>query len=576
MSSEFNDVRQDDQSKSGTEENPYVSITNATHEAESESIQDRRLHPISLMFSLIGQIKSNVIPTIFGLLGAANGNSFYIILACVFLIPSVALSIVRYFTVRYRIFNGDLVVNEGLIFRRTRTVPVERIQNIDLVQGVLHRIFKVAEVRVETASGTKPEAVLSVLSLGQVELLRRSVFRRPTDGEGAAVGTATNMNAGGFAREDANEACCETHFAPDAPADPSPDRAAFTQVQSSPVSQCLLKISTGSLAKAGFASDRGLIMVGVLLGVFFQFDSRAQQDYDFRFLSQWIPTISNPFVTAAIAIGVCLLGFLLLRVLGVGWYVMRFFGYQLRLSGEDFKISCGLLTKVSATVPRKRIQFISVHSNLVSRWLGLSSIRIETAGGAGTENENATATVSRRWFIPVIASADVAEMIGHLRPGVRWQPEGYHWQHLSDKSGTRMARIAAVTSSLLAPLGYAFFGIWGCSVSLIALPILVVYAIKKSRSVKFSRTSFGVAYRSGILTRKISLTFFEKIQSAAITQTPWDRRWQMATLSVDTAAAGPADHAIEIKYLDAEVARRQYDQILAASAGEPALIKPAI
>jgi putative membrane protein len=90
--------------------------------------------------------------------------------------------------------------------------------------------------------------------------------------------------------------------------------------------------------------------------------------------------------------------------------------------------------------------------------------------------------------------------------------------------------------------------------------------MQKSRAVKFARTGFGVVYRSGILTRKISLTFFEKIQATAVAQTPWDRRWAMATLSVDTAAAGPADHAIEIKYLNAEVARAEHHEILLAAA----------
>jgi putative membrane protein len=216
------------------------------------------------------------------------------------------------------------------------------------------------------------------------------------------------------------------------------------------------------LAKAGFASNRGLIMVSVLLGLYLQFDRRQGRDFDFSFLSQWLPDLSNPYVMTAAVIAAGILGLVLLRVLGVGWYILRFFGYRLRLSGEELKISCGLFTKVSATVPRKRIQFISIHSNFVSRLLGLSSIRIETAGGASSENENATTTVSRRWFIPVIPTRDVPEMIGTLRPGLQWQPDQYDWQPLSHQAGRRMVRIAVLVSVLLAPIGYYFFEIWGC------------------------------------------------------------------------------------------------------------------
>ncbi len=539
--------------------NPFAATnSNSTPPIAAPSDEDRYLHPISLVFSLIGQIKSNLLPALFGVLGAANGNLFYIFLALIFLIPSIAISIIRYFTVRYRISDGELVVNEGLFFRRTRTVPVERIQNVDLVQGVLHRLFKVAEVRVETASGTKPEAVLNVLSLSQVELLRRDVFEQKKITP-PIVDTSTSLSSVSLDPEPV-DASASGRFPEE---EASENFAAHPNVLETTT---LLKIPLAWLAKAGLASNRGLIMVSVLLGLYFQFDRRQGRDYDFSFLSQWLPDLSNPYLMTAAVIAAAIIGLILLRLLGVGWYILRFFGYQLRLSGDDFKISCGLFTKVSATVPRKRIQFISIHSNYVSRLMGLSSIRIETAGGASSENENATTTVSRRWFIPVIPTADVTEIIGKLRPGLHWQPEQYNWQPLSPKAGRRMMRIAMFVSLLLMPIGYYFLGVWGCGVTLIALPTLVAYAIKKSRSMQFARTAFGIVYRSGILTRKISLTFFEKIQATKIVQTPFDRRWGMATLSVDTAAAGPADHTIDIKYLDADLARREYREILLASA----------
>lgn len=554
MSSDPTSQNDDELAASNEPLNPFTAKpSSSTLQAAVASDQDKYLHPISLVFSVIGQVKSNLIPAIFGVLGAANGNLFYISLALIFLVPSFVISIIRYFTVRYRISDGELVVNEGLFFRRTRTVPVERIQNIDLVQGVLHRIFKVAQVRVETASGTKPEAVLNVLSLSQVELLRRNVFDQKT-ADIHVVDKATSLTSV------SSDSATHDHFPP------KDALGKFAAKKEELEASTILKIPLSWLAKAGFASNRGLIMVSVLLGLYFQFDRRQGQDYDFRFLSQWLPDLSNPYALTAAVIAASILGLVLLRILGVGWYILRFFGYRLNLSGEDLKISCGLFTKVSATVPRKRIQFISIHSNFVSRLLGLSSIRIETAGGASSENENATTTVSRRWFIPVIPTAEVTEMIGKLRPSLQWQPTEYDWQPLSHRAGRRMIRIAIFVSLLLMPIGYYFFEIWGCSITLIALPFLVTYAIKKSRSVQFARTAFGVVYRSGILTRKISLTFFEKIQATTFAQTPFDRRWGMATLSVDTAAAGPADHAIEIKYLDADLARSEHWEILQASA----------
>jgi putative membrane protein len=59
------------------------------------------------------------------------------------------------------------------------------------------------------------------------------------------------------------------------------------------------------------------------------------------------------------------------------------------------------------------------------------------------------------------------------------------------------------------------------------------------------------------------VTFFDKIQSITLTQSPFDRRWHMAGLALDTLGAGPADHKIEIDMLDALDAQLQYDCMIA-------------
>lgn len=558
MSSEFDARDSKNPDESISDEPTSVNASDGlANPIDATADQDKYLHPISLVFSLISQIRSNVIPAIFGLLGAANGELLYIVLALVFLVPSVGLSIVRYFTVRYRISNGELVVNEGLFFRRTRTVPVGRIQNIDLVQGILHRMFKVAEVRVETASGTKPEAVLSVLSLTQVELLRRNVFKLKSD-------NSASGQCGGTEFDGAGEPIEGLSLGPNGPCGgEETDAAVSPWRQTDDVGgTTLLEIPIGWLAKAGFASNRGFIMVGVMLGLYFQFDSRVGEDYDFSFIQQWLPTLDNVFFAYAAAAGAVAVGLLMLRVLGVGWYILRFFGYRLSLVGDDFKVACGLFTKVSATVPRERVQFISIHNGLIARMMGLASIRIETAGGSSSQNEDATTTISRRWFIPVIPAADVDAMVSQLRPDVDWSPGTFDWQPLSVRAKNRFMRIAVFIALVLGPIGYLYFGLWGLCLTPVAMPVFLWVAVKKSRSVRYARTPFGVVYRSGILTRKLSLTFFEKIQIAETVQTPFDRRWGMATLVVDTAAAGPADHKIEIKYLDAVFANQEYGQIL--------------
>jgi putative membrane protein len=287
---------------------------------------------------------------------------------------------------------------------------------------------------------------------------------------------------------------------------------------------------------------------------------------DVELIGDQLRAQDNPWQIALVTI----IGFLVLmfalRLLGIAWYVMRFYDYRLMRHGNDLRISCGLFTKVSATVPRQRIQFISVHRPWLLRCFGLASIRIETAGGAGSENENAAATVSRRWFLPVVAEMEVNRILKALRPELEWNSAAVNWQGVSPLTTRRLARLALVFCLLLSLIGLAFYRSLGWLAGPIVFPFLLALAVRKSRSKKYARTEWGIAYQSGIFNRKLSFSFYDRIQGIQLSQSPFDRRWRMATLAVDTAAAGPAEHAIAVRYLDQEFAIRQFDELQAAAA----------
>ena len=307
-------------------------------------------------------------------------------------------------------------------------------------------------------------------------------------------------------------------------------------------------------------------MVGVLFGAYIQFGDR-----DLRFEIDWfrdlIPEKSSTLMIVALSAGALIGALLLLRLFGIGWYILRFYGYQLTQRVDDLRISCGLLTKVSATVPRQRIQFISIHRSLIMRMMGLASISIETAGGAGQEGEDATETVSKRWFVPVIPESSVPELLASLRPGLTWNESSLDFQPLANRVGTRLARKAIVQAVLICGAGLLITRPWGWAIGVAALPLLLIWANKKSKAMRYARTENGVVYRSGVLNRKTSMTFFEKIQTLRVDQSPFDRRWKMAQLCVDTAAAGPADHRIEIPYLDEHFAHQEL-QLLRIKTGQ--------
>ena len=101
--------------------------------AESVELETSFLHPSSLVFTVIAQIRQNLVPAIIALFGAARGSYVFIGIAAAIFVLSIIASTVRYLTLRYSIQNGELTVQSGLFFRRLRKVPTSQIQNIDLV-----------------------------------------------------------------------------------------------------------------------------------------------------------------------------------------------------------------------------------------------------------------------------------------------------------------------------------------------------------------------------------------------------------------------------------------------------------
>jgi putative membrane protein len=513
--------------------------------AELENIH-LRLHWSSLVFDAISQIRTLILPVILLLFGAARGENFWLIIGAASVVPTMIYSVIRYITLRFQIDNGQMIVKHGLIFRNVRSIPITKIQNIDFVQNPLHRLLGVAEVRVETASGSEPEATLRVLKLEQVERLRAEIFeQRQIDSlESHDIGAPSTTNSGSeFASEVGTEGVVPSGFA-------------LANIQVQPIA--ILQIPASWLFYAGLASNRGALLIGVLFA--FAFEANIFKRLDFQKLRQLIPANLGTamMIVSAIAIFVALM--VLLRLLGIIWYQLRFHGYTLTRKGDDLRISCGMFTKVQATVPRQRIQFISVQSNLIMRLLGFSAVRIETAS-SGKNLEDATQSVSSRWFVPIVPNDRLAELIGQIRPGLTWDDNAFQFQPISSRAAKRISRLAVLIAIILCAAGLIYSRPWGALVGVVALPAFLWVFRKGVHCTKFATTTDGVVFRSGVFTTKTSMTFFEKIQSLEVTQTPFDRRWGMAKLVLDTAAAGPAEHVIEIGMLDQSVAFEEHQTI---------------
>jgi len=79
-----------------------------------------------------------------------------------------------------------------------------------------------------------------------------------------------------------------------------------------------------------------------------------------------------------------------LWLFGLGqWLSKKFFHtLECQLTTKNLRFSKGLVFHIEKTIPLENIQDLSFYGGPILRWLGLTLIRVETAGGGGKHDNN--------------------------------------------------------------------------------------------------------------------------------------------------------------------------------------------
>lgn len=510
---------------------------------------EQRLHPATLLFDLARHLKNFAVPAVLVIFGASRssggpGGMFgnmpdgWEAWLLVLFVPATLVSIARYISFRLRYDEHELVIRTGLVFRNERHIPFSRIQNVDAVQNVVHRLLHVVEIRVETGGGKDEEARLSVLPYSAFEQMRSHVFRgRQAPTQGPGTGHAAPANG-----------------------------------------ETLIHLSLRELLLCGFLENKGMVFIGAgaglawetgvlnritdgFFGSLFRGDDAVGRGF-FRSLTlSFFDGGPLPIGQIGIAMAGIAAVLLLVRVISMLWAFVRLYDFRLTRIGEDLRSEYGLLTRVSATVPIRRVQAITIYAGPLHRWLKRATVRVATAG-AGSQNKKGANV--REWLAPLIHQQALPNLLHHVVPGfdltsVTWQPVHPRAFARALKPMVLIGTLVSAGASWL--IGWGAIGLW--------ILMLVWGAISTRQYVAHLGWADGdevVMMRTGWIWRQTTLARVNKIQAVTMHQSPFDRRAAMARVRVDTAGAGELSHRIDIPYLDQRIAGGLTQRLSAAAA----------
>jgi len=458
----------------------------------------RRLHPLTVLLEagrVLGRVLwFFVVLMVVGSLGGrrADPGTWLFVLAG----SGTLVALARYLSLRYSVEGGTLVIRSGIVARQVRTIPLDKVQNVELRQNAVHQLAGVVDFRIETAAGPQAEANLAVLSVEAARRLKAEIFAGRSDAAGQ---------------------------------DAAP----------SPV--VVWKAGLSDLLILGATSNRAGAILGALAGLFLFLGLElprylaALQEGLFEILG-----VVSPALAAAVFVGATLL---LGWVLSIGLTVVRSFGFQLTREPDGrLRRRYGLLSRVETIVNPARIQLLQVGSPLLRRRLGYWEVAAHTAGAALDGDAAGSALLC-----PLLRKGDLAGFCRRLRPGL--DVNAVDWRPVS-RAALRRGFIRYLVLSLVAAgAAAAALGPWAFSSLLPLAAAAWLLARRRYRVLAHARQGGHFLARSGVLHRRITVVPESKVQWVGLEQNPFQRRLGIASLTAATAAG--AAHVVDLDAAEA-------------------------
>jgi putative membrane protein len=496
---------------------------------------ERRLHPASILFGVGAQVRTFAIPALLVLIAGSAGWAWQL-WALPLVVPYALVTITRYISFRYRYEANEMVIRTGLLFRNERHIPYSRIQNLDAVQNVFHRLLGVVEVRVETGGGKEPEAKMSVLPIADFEEMRRRVFEG-RQGEPAAADAAIAAPAQG---------------------------------------RTLLHLPPRELLLYGFIENRGFVIIAAAFGLLWEVglmdglveglfgeqigevgrqlgERRSGRGVVRALLAALLGRGGFPLGRIALTLTAFLFLLVVIRLLSMLWALVRLHGFRITRAGEDLRTEFGLLTRVAATIPLRRIQSLTIREGPLHRLFKRAAVRAETAGGHGGEGSGESGKKGREWLAPILRREALPGFLREVLPELDFT--AVSWNPAHPRAFRRELKQWIILAAGLSLPFVMMLKWWDLALFAVLLAWGALCARFQVANLGWALTEGTVLFRSGWIWRQMSVARFAKIQAVAIHESPFDRRAAMARVRVDTAGVGATAHRVDIPYLPRETAR---------------------
>ena len=292
-------------------------------------------------------------------------------------------SLIGWLTWRFTTFvidDGEARVDSGILWKKSRRVPFERLQSVDIHEPLVARVFGLAELHLDSAGGSESRTTVRYLTLARSNELRALLMRR------AHRATTGEVISGDGPHGSAPPPPAEA-LAVEVVAEVPPSRVVIGTLLSLDLAGAVV-VAVGALVASIWFAAPVAALGGVVGAGFWAFQIVAR-----RVLDQW--------------------------------------GYRLSRVEHGLRIERGLLSRTSETVPFDRVQGVAIVQPIIWHRLGWRRVLVSVAGTGGkgdAGDQEKAATV-----LPIADPALAHQVVDLLVPGAveevadRHRPSGASW-----------------------------------------------------------------------------------------------------------------------------------------------------
>lgn len=405
----------------------------------------------------------------------------------------------------FRITGDDVEVRSGVLFRTHRRAPLDRVQGVNLTRPLVARLLGMAKLEV-IGAGSDGNVKLEYLSTSNAETIRADILR-------LASGRQLEEDAAGDAAAAGDGRVRHAASVVGAGLSGIVDGEDRSDVEPASV----VNIPTGRLIASRLLSVTTIVLIAMTVAI----------------------------VVAAIVGTEWVLFAFLPTFLGFGAYYVRSITRSLRYSiaptPSGVRVTFGLFTTISETLPPGRVHAVEVRQSILWRPFGWWSITVNRLSGRSASD---TTTDQFTTVLPIGTREDVERVLRLLLPALPeadWLlvfEQGILGPVAEDPYATTPAR-----ARLLRPFSWRRNG--------------------------FRLTADALFFRKGFLWRALAVFPLARMQSIGISQGPVDRALRVANLTAHVVA-GSVPTTVGI--LDRDDALRAFHTapvgIVEASAGD--------